>query len=103
MNTYKCSACGKKQERNSGNKWIRSYCDEKQKYARLVREPDLFTRKTFKSGDTRLIIDCPDDDNQFAITIKTGSTSDYLHLDLGQAKELSDYLKEHIKNALECA
>ena len=36
MNKYKCPKCGKIVERNSIKQWIKSYCDDKSIYSRLI-------------------------------------------------------------------
>lgn len=36
-NKYNCNLCGKIVSRDSDKKWIKSYCDERGKYSRLMK------------------------------------------------------------------
>ena len=36
ISEYRCVHCGKKVERHSDKHWIKSYCEEKGKYTRLI-------------------------------------------------------------------
>jgi hypothetical protein len=37
---YRCRHCRKVVKRQSDKKWIKSYCDDTQRYVRLMRLPD---------------------------------------------------------------
>lgn len=45
---FRCGHCGKTVVRNSGKKWIKSFCETTGKNARLMRLPNLPLKKSSK-------------------------------------------------------
>ena len=60
----------------------------------------LFTEMTINNCDTSITARCPDEDNEMCITIKNKYKVNFT-LTLTEANDFADFIKEHVKTAIE--